>query len=160
MLAISLAVYNFVNIVFQVDLLFKVYGRDVVIVIFILITSLIMSRSIVICDKPWKSCAIYIDLYYIYHKIQSWPFNRQIIQSEFSPTWSCVSLTRSTTSSEWKLLLIGIYRILIGIYRIVTGIYRLLFGIYRIVIGIYRILISIYRIVIGIYRILIGIYRI
>ena len=29
--------------------------------------------------------------------------NRQIIQSEFSPTWSCVSLTRSTTSSEWKL---------------------------------------------------------
>ena len=22
---------------------------------------------------------------------------------EFSPTWSCVSLTRSTTSSEWKL---------------------------------------------------------
>ena len=27
----------------------------------------------------------------------------QIIQSEFSPTWSCVSLTRSTTSSEWKL---------------------------------------------------------
>ena len=31
------------------------------------------------------------------------PFNRQIIQSEFSPTWSCVSLTRSTASSEWKL---------------------------------------------------------
>ena len=31
------------------------------------------------------------------------PFNRQIIQSEFSPTWSCVSLTRSTTSSDWKL---------------------------------------------------------
>ena len=31
------------------------------------------------------------------------PFNRQIIQSEFSPTWNCVSLTRSTTSSEWKL---------------------------------------------------------
>ena len=31
------------------------------------------------------------------------PFNRQIIQSEFSPTWSCVSLTRSTTSREWKL---------------------------------------------------------
>ena len=28
---------------------------------------------------------------------------RQIIQFEFSPTWSCVSLTRSTTSSEWKL---------------------------------------------------------
>ena len=44
----ELAVYNFMNIVFQVDLLFKVYGRDVVIVIFILITSLIMSRSIVI----------------------------------------------------------------------------------------------------------------
>ena len=32
-----------------------------------------------------------------------YPFNRQIIQFEFSPTWSCVSLTRSTTSSEWKL---------------------------------------------------------
>ena len=31
------------------------------------------------------------------------PFNRQIFQSEFSPTWCCVSLTRSTTSSEWKL---------------------------------------------------------
>ena len=30
-------------------------------------------------------------------------FNRQVIQFEFSPTWSCVSLTRSTTSSEWKL---------------------------------------------------------
>ena len=30
-------------------------------------------------------------------------FNRQIIQSEFLPTWICVSLTRSTTSSEWKL---------------------------------------------------------
>ena len=33
----------------------------------------------------------------------SWPFNRQIIQFECLPTWSCVSLTRSTTSSEWKL---------------------------------------------------------
>ena len=32
------------------------------------------------------------------------PFNRQIIQFEFSPTWSCVSLTRSTTSSELKLV--------------------------------------------------------
>ena len=32
-----------------------------------------------------------------------YPFNRQIIQFEFSPTWSCVSLTRCTTSSEWKL---------------------------------------------------------
>ena len=31
------------------------------------------------------------------------PFHRQIIQFEFSHTWSCVSLTRSTTSSEWKL---------------------------------------------------------
>ena len=28
------------------------------------------------------------------------PFNRQIIESEFSPTWSCVSLTRFTTSSD------------------------------------------------------------
>ena len=26
---------------------------------------------------------------------------------EFSPTWSCVSLTRSTTSSEWKLFRFG-----------------------------------------------------
>ena len=33
------------------------------------------------------------------------PFNRQIIQFEFSPTWSCVSLTRSTTSSEWKVFI-------------------------------------------------------
>ena len=31
------------------------------------------------------------------------PFNREIIQLEFSLTWSCVSLTRATTSSEWKL---------------------------------------------------------
>ena len=30
-------------------------------------------------------------------------YPQKIIQSEFSPTWSCVSLTRSTTSSEWKL---------------------------------------------------------
>ena len=30
------------------------------------------------------------------------PFNRQITPLEFLPTWSCVSLTRSTTSSEWK----------------------------------------------------------
>ena len=29
--------------------------------------------------------------------------NRQIIQLKFSPTWSCVSLTRSTTSNEWEL---------------------------------------------------------
>ena len=36
-------------------------------------------------------------------KVNPWPFNLQIIQFEFSPTWSCVSLTRSTTSSEWKL---------------------------------------------------------
>ena len=27
-----------------------------------------------------------------------------ITDCEFSPTWNCVSLTRSTTSSEWKLL--------------------------------------------------------
>ena len=32
-----------------------------------------------------------------------WPFNSQMIQFEFSPTSSCVSLTRSTTSSEWEL---------------------------------------------------------
>ena len=29
--------------------------------------------------------------------------NRQMIPLEFSPTCSCVSLTRYTTSSEWKL---------------------------------------------------------
>ena len=32
------------------------------------------------------------------------PFYRQIIQSEFSPTWSCVSLTRSTTSKWVKII--------------------------------------------------------
>ena len=37
------------------------------------------------------------------HKEGIQPLNRQIIQLEFSPTCSCVSLTRSTTSSEWKL---------------------------------------------------------
>ena len=31
------------------------------------------------------------------------PLNRQIIYLEFSLTGSCVSLTRSTASSEWKL---------------------------------------------------------
>ena len=35
--------------------------------------------------------------------VSTWPFNRQITLFEFSLTWSCVSLTRSTTSSEWKL---------------------------------------------------------
>ena len=35
--------------------------------------------------------------------ICAWPFNRQIIQFKFSPTWSCVSLARSTASSGWKL---------------------------------------------------------
>ena len=35
--------------------------------------------------------------------IENTPFKRQIIQLEFSPTWSCVSLARPTTSSEWKL---------------------------------------------------------
>ena len=39
----------------------------------------------------------------IFQHCKGWPFSRQIIQLEFSPTWSCVSLTRSTTSSEWKL---------------------------------------------------------
>ena len=31
------------------------------------------------------------------------PFDRQIFQLKFPSTWSCVSLTRSTTWSEWKL---------------------------------------------------------
>ena len=37
--------------------------------------------------------------------LQQWfnPLTAKIIQFEFSPTWSCVSLTRSTTLSEWKL---------------------------------------------------------
>ena len=35
--------------------------------------------------------------------LQALTLNRQTIQFEFSPTWSCVSLTRSTASSEWKL---------------------------------------------------------
>ena len=35
--------------------------------------------------------------------IENTPFKRQIIQLEFSPIWICVSLTRPTTSSEWKL---------------------------------------------------------
>ena len=36
-------------------------------------------------------------------KLAQQPFNCQISQLEFSLTWSCVSLTRSTTSNEWKL---------------------------------------------------------
>ena len=35
------------------------------------------------------------------------PFNRQIIQSEFSLTWSCVSLTISRSTTEWKLFRFG-----------------------------------------------------
>ena len=35
--------------------------------------------------------------------VPMWTLYRQIIQLEFLPAWSCVSLTRSTTSSEWKL---------------------------------------------------------
>ena len=31
------------------------------------------------------------------------PIDRQIIQMEFSPTWMCVSLMRSTNSNELKL---------------------------------------------------------
>ena len=37
------------------------------------------------------------------HRTNSLTLNRQIIQAEFSPTSSCVSLTRSTASSELKL---------------------------------------------------------
>ena len=48
----------------------------------------------------WFPCTVYTK---ICQRSRGWPFNHQIIQSEFSPTWSCVSLTRSTTSSEWKL---------------------------------------------------------
>ena len=52
---------------------------------------------------------VYCDVGYLCANIRvrgkraGYPFNRQIIQFEFSPTSSCVSLTRSTTSSEWKL---------------------------------------------------------
>ena len=49
------------------------------------------------------TCWIDIHNIIISPKILLYLFNRQIIQFEFSPTWSCVSLTRSTTSSEWKL---------------------------------------------------------
>ena len=31
-------------------------------------------------------------------------FTRQVILFEFSATWSCVSLPRTTTSSGWRLL--------------------------------------------------------
>ena len=41
--------------------------------------------------------------YTVVHNLFYQPLNRQIIKSEFSLTWSCVSLTRSTYSSEWKL---------------------------------------------------------
>ena len=34
--------------------------------------------------------------------VKQW-FTTTTIQFEFLPTWSCVLLTRSTTSSEWKL---------------------------------------------------------
>ena len=77
-------------------------------------------RKIFPCMKklasPKKKCnwqSIYHELIYPFQWLFVWckkwfnpqPFNRQILQSEFSPTWSCVSLTRSTTSSEWKLFI-------------------------------------------------------
>ena len=43
----------------------------------------------------------------LYNLLFSWVLHRQIIWSEFSPTWSCVSLTRSTTSSEWNIFWSG-----------------------------------------------------
>ena len=46
----------------------------------------------------WITC-ICTDVWGLFYK----PFNCQIIKFEFSPTWSCVSLPRSTTTSEWKL---------------------------------------------------------
>ena len=35
-----------------------------------------------------------------------WPFNHQVIYFEFPHTSSCVSLVRSTISSEWKLFIL------------------------------------------------------
>ena len=34
-----------------------------------------------------------------------WPLNRYVGKFKFSPTWSCVSLPRATTSSGWKILI-------------------------------------------------------
>ena len=56
------------------------------------------------CNKRGtKVRAEYLDYVDCLSRINASPFNRQGMQFEFSPTWSCDSLTRSTTSSEWKL---------------------------------------------------------
>ena len=72
-----------------------------------------LSVTLYCSQKEWGSICKRVDLPRLRAKYgkdvllnvytRYWPFNRQIIQLEFSPTWSCVSLTRSTTSSEWKL---------------------------------------------------------
>ena len=38
------------------------------------------------------------------HSIFVEPFTHEAIQFKFPPTWSCVSLTRPTTSSGWQLI--------------------------------------------------------
>ena len=58
------------------------------------------TTSLAMCDAKWEDKKNQIIKLF---NISAWPFNRQIIQFEFPPTWSCVSLTRSTTSYEWKL---------------------------------------------------------
>ena len=71
-------------------------SNDWVTVLRVSILSVILHR--LICYHGYKPDAVLVCW------LWSYPFNDQIIKLEFSPTWSCVSLTRSTTSSEWKLL--------------------------------------------------------
>ena len=52
-----------------------------------------------------KKCLCHSGLMRHYNSLQKneFPLTFCIEMEYFSPTWSCVSLTRSTTSSEWKL---------------------------------------------------------
>ena len=42
--------------------------------------------------------------------IYEWYLCIKVIQFQFSPTWSCVSLPRPTTSSGWKLLIFVLFK--------------------------------------------------
>ena len=63
----------------------------------------------VLITRDYPDVNNYVKIDYVmegmHYKQQNYfkPFNRQVIQLEFSPTWSCVSLTRSSTWTEWKL---------------------------------------------------------
>ena len=52
------------------------------------------TRGLIIKQHSLRYCIIlltYRPRYFVEFTLLNWPFNRQIVQFEFSPTWSCVS---------------------------------------------------------------------